>query len=283
VPPGAEPTALASSPQLRHLKPHELADLVGQPCSVRSVLRFTRTSGAVVAGSVIVAVAWMLLPFAVRKVGERRLAARCREHGLLVLTYDDGPANDAMTTRLLGVLGDHHASANFFMIGDGVLERVDVVERVLAAGHEVGSHSQHHRNAWKSDPVRVGLDVAAGVRTVDGVGGTGSLFRPPFGKLTLASLIHARLARLQLAWWTIDSRDSWDRRPIEDVLNDIDVGRGGVVLMHDSTRANGDRDDHEDYVVDLTARALELAERNGLGVVTMSELASISRTPGNRR
>src|SRR5690242_1477452 len=58
----------------------------------------------------------------------------------LALTYDDGP-NDPHTLRLLDVLAKHNARATFFLIGNYVRRRPEIVRAILAAGHEIGNHT----------------------------------------------------------------------------------------------------------------------------------------------
>ena len=48
----------------------------------------------------------------------------------LALTYDDGP-NDPHTLRLLEVLARHEVKATFFLIGQYVTKRPDIVREVV--------------------------------------------------------------------------------------------------------------------------------------------------------
>src|SRR5215467_13941512 len=57
---------------------------------------------------------------------------------LLALTYDDGP-NDPHSLHLLEVLSKHGARATFFMIGQYVQSRPDIVREVAKAGHVIGN------------------------------------------------------------------------------------------------------------------------------------------------
>lgn len=226
---------------------------------------------------------WFLVPFAWRKREERRLAALCREHRLLVLTYDDGPGT-ILTLRLLELLTAYEARASFFMLGRNIEARRHVAKAVVSAGHEVGSHTRNHTHAWKANPLRAARDLIAGKRIVDEIGGTGFLFRPPYGKISLSTLFQASIYGLRFGWWTIDSRDSWNRRQAGDVIAEIEQAGGGVVLMHDFDHYVGDHNDssHAEYVLELTHMALELAVREGLRVVTLSDVRNQLRELGER-
>src|ERR1700758_5656645 len=63
----------------------------------------------------------------------------------IALTYDDGP-NDPHTLRLLEVLAKHEAKATFFLIGQFVVQRPDIVREVVKAGHVIGNHTFTHPN-----------------------------------------------------------------------------------------------------------------------------------------
>ncbi|SMY09310.1 polysaccharide deacetylase family protein [Flavimaricola marinus] len=218
----------------------------------------------------IIVVGWYALPFLVRRRSESLLRDKVR--GSLVLSYDDGPGTD-LTAELLDLLDAENLRATFFMIGDAAAARPDRVAEVLARGHEVGSHTQSHSNAWKVPPLRAIRDMRAGRVTVDALGGDGTLFRPPYGKLTLGTL--AAAAGWRLAWWSIDPRDSWAPRPIDEVLAEVEAAQGGVILLHDFDKPRRDQlspSDHHDYVLEMTRRLILLAKQKGWAVRTMGDL-----------
>src|SRR5712672_1796085 len=78
-----------------------------------------------------------------------QLYGRTITHGTdpsqMALTFDDGP-NDPHTLHLLDVLAKHNAKATFFLIGKYVRQRPDITRAILAAGHEIGNHTDSHPN-----------------------------------------------------------------------------------------------------------------------------------------
>lgn len=230
---------------------------------------------------IVLAIGWFILPFGLRQLAEIRLARLCKAHKVIVLSYDDGPG-PALTQRLLGVL-EGHGLATFFVLGRSVAENGDTVAQVIGAGHEVGSHSFHHSNAWKVGPVRAARDLAAGIDVVRGLGGNGTLYRPPYGKLTLATLIDSQLRHQRLGWWTIDTKDTKDsgaRRQTGDILDEIARRGGGVVLMHDFDKP-ADPDDsmsHADYVISLTEQIIEFAEKNGYRLMRLGDVLQMAKS-----
>ena len=216
---------------------------------------------------------WYLLPFAARKVSSRKLHRYCRDEGAIVLSYDDGPS-ERLLPRLLALLGEERVQATFFLLGRNVAAHPGMARQLAEGGHEVGSHTFDHSNAWKTWPWVAARDLSKGVKSLRDVDIETRLFRPPYGKATLATLAGCRLRGVRLGWWTIDSQDVWDRRLITDVVSDLKANGGGVVLMHDLDRdeliSNGVP--HSDYVLDLTREIVKFAKESGLKIKRLDEI-----------
>ena len=225
----------------------------------------------------LLAAFWFLVPFALRKAGEARLQAQCSRLRAIVLSYDDGPGLK-VTPRLLDMLEQENAKASFFVLGKNAVDKPEVLSRLVAAGHDVGSHTFHHTNAWKTAPWRAAQDIKDGIQVVQKAGGNQLLFRPPFGKMTFASFLQCKRLGLQIAWWTTDSRDSWKRRAIDDVIAEIDAKGGGVVLMHDLDHyeKSPQHPSHAEHVLALTAEIIALAKRGNYRIIPFSALGTIA-------
>lgn len=232
---------------------------------------------AVALGAAVLGAAY-LSPAALKPGAVRALARRARERRALVLTYDDGPG-PGVTTALLEVFREFDAHATFFVSGRRALEHRAVVEAVLDGGHEVGSHGFGHVHAWRATPWRVARDVRAGAELVAGMrarsgGATNeALFRPPYGKSTLATVSAARRAGARVAWWTVDSGDSHDALPTALPGRERLLADGGVVLMHDLDRSAA----RNAYVLEVTGDLLGAASGAGLEVLTLGALWGAGR------
>lgn len=229
---------------------------------------------ALVLAALAAAFAWCILPFGLRRLAERRLAARARATRTIVLSYDDGP-DPALTPRVMEVLAAYDAPATFFVIGEKAERDPEIVATLKAAGHEIGSHTQTHLNAWKVAPGRFAADRDQGAAVVTRLGGQGDLFRPPFGKMTLFGLLRSPKA---LGWWTVDSQDTFAPRAEAEIIDQIRAAGGGVVLMHDRARPprlDGEQADaHGTYVEGLTRSILDFAQANDFRVRPLSSLLS---------
>ena len=138
----------------------------------------------------------------------------------------------------------------------------------------MASHTQNHTNAWKASPWAANRDIGRGIATLRELGVHSGLFRPPFGKTTLASLFYRARHRLGFAYWTIDTQDSWDRRPVDDILGEIKEKGGGVVLMHDfGTPKRGPAPGaHRDYLLQVTREIISFARANNMVLCRFGDL-----------
>jgi len=221
------------------------------------------------------AVAYFLLPFAWRKLGEARLAHACRTQRAIALTYDDGPGAE-LTPKLLSMMETHRIKGCFFMLGRNVTGKAEMARHVNTEGHMVGSHSYDHLNAWKALPGSVATDVMAGFHALEKAGVKTQFFRPPYGKMNLIGLVQTLAMGFRFGWWTIDSRDVWDRRSIEVVIAELARQRGGVVLMHDYDQYTGREGEigHVEHVLALTEAIIHFARREGYVIKTLTEIYS---------
>jgi peptidoglycan/xylan/chitin deacetylase (PgdA/CDA1 family) len=219
---------------------------------------------------------WFFAPLTQRRWQVRHLACLCASSKSIILTFDDGPSL-ATTPALADLLARHGTHATFFVIGSRAAANPELVARLISEGHEVGNHTQAHLNAWKVSPLATLRDILAGRRTLVRLGVPHGSFRPPYGKTTLATLLALWISREKTAFWTIDTRDSWEHpRTVAEVLAMIERQGGGVVLMHDfgaAPRGSADHN-HPQYVLQMTKAIIAYAAAQNLALLTFSELVS---------
>ena len=56
--------------------------------------------------------------------------------GKIALTFDDGP-HPLYTPMILDILKDNDIKATFFIIGENAEKHPEIVERIIAEGHEI--------------------------------------------------------------------------------------------------------------------------------------------------
>ena len=99
-------------------------------------------------------------PFMVQRIGYHPK--------LVALTFDDGP-DPNWTPQVLDVLKAKGVPATFFVVGDNALTERGLLQRELAEGHEVGSHTYTHPNLARGDVGRDGAGAQRQPAAVPGV------------------------------------------------------------------------------------------------------------------
>ena len=112
------------------------------------------------------------------------------------------------TGPLLALLAHHQVSATFFTTGQVARTFPDLVGRIVAAGHELGSHGDTHRSFATMDRPTARRQIRAASRTLRNVAPVTS-FRAPYLSLPEAHLdllvedgfsVDASLAKYKLAY-----------------------------------------------------------------------------------
>ncbi|MCL5280979.1 MAG: polysaccharide deacetylase family protein [Planctomycetes bacterium] len=213
------------------------------------------------------------IPYAYGRWKRRQLHRLAVKQNCVVLTLDDGPGG-RLTAAVLQLLAARGVKATFFLLGCRVRENEDLVRRIRAQGHEIGSHTYDHLHPWKVAPWRSLSDIRRGFRAIDDALGTQAgryVFRPPYGKLNLLTMLYLFARRIPIAFWTVDCRDTWGKRAAvkPNVAQWFRAARGGVVLAHDFDREG---DAMHQYVLHTLRSTLSVAEECGLMLSTFSQL-----------
>lgn len=160
---------------------------------------------------------------------------------LCAITFDDGPAPN--TPVLLDLLAAYEVPATFFLLGQNVMLYPELVERMLAEGHEVANHSWSHPNLKKLSFDSQTAQIASTDRLLRSLGATPYFMRPPYGSFDEKTKKVAENLGLSIILWSLDSKD-WKKSP-EDYSR-LGSTRGtiyeagdlhGIFLFHDTHRS----------------------------------------------
>lgn len=197
----------------------------------------------------------------------RRMPVCCvqTDQKKLALTFDAAVGNKN-TQTILNILDKYGARATFFVTGSWVEAYPDEVKQIAQAGHDLGNHSQNHKNMTeltKSESQSEIQMLHEQVKELTGV--DMNLFRPPYGDFDNELLDTVRLSGYLPIEWNVDSGD-WKDYGADSVLSTViqspDLGSGSIILLH-----NG---------ADYTAQALEqmivTLQEQGYELVPVSEL-----------
>ncbi len=211
------------------------------------------------------------VPLAIRAAQVKRWNARGA--GVLALTYDDGP--DPTTTRaVLDLLDREQAPATFYLVGFRADQDPEVCDEIVSRGHELGTHTHRHKNAWRIGPLAEYKDAHRAYDSLSRWVDADAPYRPPFGKASLPTWLSMRLRGRPVDWWTIPAEDTKDRfpDPAEFAQRVVDSG-GPVVLMH----CHHQEPHRRAFVLSLTSALIEAARSRGIRLVTMSDLRASCR------
>lgn len=232
-------------------------------CVAVSVLVISVTAGTL----------YFCVPWAYSRWSQRVLRQRTAGHDRVVVTVDDGPGR-VLTPAILQILAVRGWRATFFLLGRNIRGNEDLVRNIQEQGHEIGSHSYDHLHPWKTVPWRCISDIRRGQKAIDdalGVSGGRYAFRPPHGKLNLATLVYLLVRRIPIVYWTVDCGDTWLKNPRhQDRAADLcRTHRGGVVLLHDFDRSTRDTDS---YVLAALQSVLVVVQDLHMSVFTSSQI-----------
>jgi cellulose synthase/poly-beta-1,6-N-acetylglucosamine synthase-like glycosyltransferase/peptidoglycan/xylan/chitin deacetylase (PgdA/CDA1 family) len=202
----------------------------------------------------------------------------------LALTFDDGPDPD-WTPKILDILKAKGVHASFFIIGENAQAYPDLVQRVLAEGHDVGNHTFTHPNLGEMPDALITLEINANQRLFEALTGRSMrLFRAPYlgdaEPTTADEIVPIQIAQ-SMGYFSVglhvDPND-WQRPPadiivqrvIEQVTDPNPDIRGHIILLHDS---GGDRSE----TIAALPKLIDALRAKGYEFVRVSELAGLTR------
>lgn len=154
----------------------------------------------------------------------------------VALTFDDGPHPEG-TPAILEILDRAGARATFFVVGEQVQRRPELIAQIAAAGHLVAVHGYRHRLQLRLTPAAVRDDTLRAVAAVgEATGVTPVWHRPPYGIYSSAGLRAAHDAGMRPLLWSRWGKD-WRRftTPERIVSRSVTgVLAGDVILLHDA-------------------------------------------------
>ena len=200
----------------------------------------------------------------------RELPVYCvdRSDNTIAISFDASWGGDK-TLKILDILDEYGVKTTFFLVDIWTQKFPDLVQEILARGHEIGNHSLTHAHMNKLDQQGIikelsgmadGLEKVAGVRP--------TLFRPPYGEYNDLVISTARAQGYEAVQWSVDSQD-WKNRGAEDIITRATkVQSGDIVLFHNDSQ----------YILDALPEVLRFYKKSGYNVVPVSEILLTGET-----
>ncbi len=166
---------------------------------------------------------------------------------------------------MLKTLENHNAKATFFVGGSWAAKNKEYLDKMIAAGHEIGNHGYFHKDHSKLDAKQNEAEITSTNTLVKGLTGYGmTLFAPPSGSFSDVTLKVAHSAGMSVIMWsrdTIDWRDKDSSLVYSRATNKI--GAGDMILMHPTA-----------HTLAALGDILKYYEQNDLTPVTVSQIIS---------
>ncbi|GLS32297.1 beta-1,4-N-acetylglucosamine oligosaccharide deacetylase NodB [Mesorhizobium albiziae] len=151
------------------------------------------------------------------------------------LTFDDGP-NPLFTPQILDVLAQHRVPATFFVVGAHAADQPELIQRMIAEGHEIGNHTMTHPDLSRCGLGEVQREVfeANGAIIMACPQASVRYIRAPYGAWSEEVFTASEIAGLAALHWSVDPRD-WSRPGIDAIVDAVlaSVRPGAIVLLHD--------------------------------------------------
>lgn len=200
-------------------------------------------------------------------VNGRELPIYCvqTEEKKVALSFDAAWGNED-TKQILDILKKHDVHVTFFMTGGWVEKYPEDVKAIYEAGHDLGNHSENHKNMSQlsnEEKTNELMTVHNKVKELTGV--EMDLFRPPYGDYDDAVILNATENGYYTIQWDVDSLDWKDYGVdsiVDTVVNHKNLGNGSIILCHNGAK----------YTKDALDAMITGLKDKGYEIVPVSEL-----------
>lgn len=200
-------------------------------------------------------------------VGDRELPIYCVEtdEKKVALTFDAAWGNED-TQKIMDILKKNNVKVTFFMTGGWVEKYPDDVKMILANGHDLGNHSENHKNMSQlsdSEKEQELMKVHEKVKELTGY--EMFLFRPPYGDYDNAVVKTAKKCGYYTIQWDVDSLD-WKDYGVDSIISTVTqhkhLGNGSIILCHNGAK----------YTAEALDTLITTLKEQGYTFVPLSEL-----------
>lgn len=155
-----------------------------------------------------------------------------QKKNLVALTFDDG-FDPKESLQMLQTLKEKNVKATFFLKGRWIEKQKDIVDQIIADGHEMGNHSQNHADFSKISLTKAHEEITHQEKALKAHNYSPKpYFRFPYGSRTpkMLQLIHDQ--GYSSIMWDVDTQD-WlkDSNYVKkEALSK--THNGSIILMH---------------------------------------------------
>ena len=198
---------------------------------------------------------------------EKKLPIYCvnTKEKKVALSFDAAWGNED-TKQILDVLKKNDVKVTFFMTGGWVEKYPDDVKAIAKAGHDLGNHSENHKQMsklTKEESKEEIMKVHNKVKELTGKKMT--LFRPPYGDYNNIVIEAVNEVGYHCVQWDVDSLD-WKNYGVENLINTVvnhkHLGNGSIILCHNGAK----------YTAQALDSIIKGLKKKGYEIVPISKL-----------
>jgi peptidoglycan/xylan/chitin deacetylase (PgdA/CDA1 family) len=152
-----------------------------------------------------------LVPYGIKtasaKSNNRKLPIYCvgTEEKKVALSFDAAWGNED-TEAILEILKKHDVKVTFFMTGGWIESYPEDVKKILAAGHDIGNHSENHKHMERLSSADCERELMIPHEKVESLTGYNMcLFRPPYGGYNDTLINTAEKCGYYTIQWSVDT------------------------------------------------------------------------------
>ena len=187
------------------------------------------------------------------------------EEKKVALSFDAAWGNED-TQKILDILEKYNVHVTFFMTGGWVESYPDDVKKIQEAGHDLGNHSENHKNMSQLSDTECQEELMKVHNKVKELTGYDMfLFRPPYGDYDNAVVLNAKENGYYTIQWDVDSLD-WKDYGVDSIIQTVtehkSLQNGSIILMHNGAK----------YTAEALPTVIETLQAKGYTIVPISEL-----------
>ncbi|MDO5340221.1 MAG: polysaccharide deacetylase family protein [Eubacteriales bacterium] len=178
----------------------------------------------------------------------------------------DAAWGDEDTIKILDILDKYNVKTTFFMTGGWVDSYPDKVLEIYNRGHDLGNHSQNHKEMSKlsvSEQKEEIMSVANKIKEITGY--TSFLFRPPYGDYNSTLIDTVYGCNFYPIEWDVDSLD-WKDYGTDNIIKTVTTHKalknGSIILMHNGAK----------YTAEALESVITGLQSQGYEIVPISQL-----------
>ncbi len=176
------------------------------------------------------------------------------------------PWGNEDTQKIMDILDKYKVHVTFFMTGGWVESYPDDVKMIASRGHDLGNHSQNHKQMSQLSAEECKEELMAVHNNVKELTGKEmTLFRPPYGDYNDTLVTAAKECGYNAVQWDVDSLD-WKDYGVDSIIKTVcehkHLGNGSIILCHNGAK----------YTADALETLITTLRDKGYEFVPISEL-----------